>query len=548
MGHKTGYRNVPGRLALLAAGAAIVSTGMFGLTGCNRGAKSGDATKVTPAKVVTPAATQVSVTPARIGAITQIQPVTGALNAQNDVIVGVKIAGKLAAVYFREGDTVRQGQIVAQQDTADLQAQLDSQRANLASAQTRLSQSRVTLQNAQTTLKLTDEQTRSGVAEAKAALDAAKQQLAIVKNGARTQERQQAVQAVSVAKADRAGNQADLVSAQADYARAQADLKRYQSLFAQNAIPAQQLDQAKATADSAQAHVDAARAKVGSGDARVQSAQESLSLVQEGSRTEDVRRAEANVEQSNQGLITAQTNRAQVNLRRADVDTAQAGITNAQAGVQQAQAVARLAQQALNDASIRSPITGVVAERKAEPGQQIGITKPDVLRIVDLNSIYFDAQLPEALYSKVTAGKTVTVTVSAFPARPFKGIVSKIFPVASSAARNFTVRIALPNEGNVLRPQMFARGEIVLDTHAQAVLVPRDAVLDNSGTAGRVFLVQKNAAKEQQVKVGFSNLQDAEITAGVKAGDQVVTSGQAQLQDASPVQIIAAPPTPTAAP
>ena len=97
-------------------------------------------------------------------------------------------------------------------------------------------------------------------------------------------------------------------------------------------------------------------------------------------------------------------------------------------------------------------------------------------------------------------------------------------------------------------PQMFARGEIVLDTHAQAVLVPRDAVLDNSGTAGRVFLAQKNIAKEQQVKVGFSNLQDAEITAGVHAGDQVVTSGQAQLQDATPVQIVAAPPIPTAAP
>ena len=294
--------------------------------------------------------------------------------------------------------------------------------------------------------------------------------------------------------------------------------------------------------------MDAARAKVGSGDARVQSAQESLSLIQEGSRTEDVRRAEANVEQSNQGLITAQTNRAQVNLRRADVDTAQAGIINAQAGVQQAQATVRLAQQALNDASVRAPITGVVAERKVEPGQQMGIAKPDVMRIVDLGSIYFDAQLPEALYSKVTAGKTVSVTVSAFPTRPYKGIVSKIFPVASSTARNFTVRIQLPNEGNTLRPQMFARGEIVLDTHARAVLVPRDAVLDNSGTAGRVFLVQKNAAKEQAVKVGFATMTDTEITEGVQAGDQVVTSGQAQLQDSTPVQVIAATPSAPATP
>ena len=113
-------------------------------------------------------------------------------------------------------------------------------------------------------LKLTDEQTRSGVAEAKAALDAAKQQL-------RRREKRGAYPGASAggsgrirrqgASADRESSRADLVSAQADYTRAQSDLKRYQSLYAQSAIPAQQLDQYKSVADSAQAHVDAARAK-----------------------------------------------------------------------------------------------------------------------------------------------------------------------------------------------------------------------------------------------------------------------------------------------
>ena len=514
---------------------ALAASGVLGLAGCRGGGGGGQ--KVTPVKAVAPTATQVSVTPARIGSIAQTQPITGALSAENDVTVGAKLAGKVVAVYYREGAAVKTGQIVAQQDQADLQAQLDQQRANLASAQTRLSQARVTLQNAQTTLKLTGEQTSSAVAESKAALDASRQQLAVVKNGARTQERQQAVQAVSQAQADRESSRADLVSAQADYTRAQSDLKRYQSLYAQSAIPAQQLDQYKSVADSAKAHVDAAQARVSAADSRVKSAQESLSLIQEGARTEDVRRAEASAEQARQGFLTAQSNRAQVNLRRADVDTAQAGIVNAQAGVQQAEAAVRLAEQGLRDAAIRSPINGVVAERKIEPGAQIGAGK-DVMRIVALDSIYFDAQLPEALYTKVSIGQTVSLNISAFPNRAFKGIVNKIFPVASSAARNFTVRISLPNEGNLLRPQMFARGEIVLNTHPHAVLVPRDAVLDNTGTTGRVFLVKGKTAKEQTVKLGFANMQDVEITSGVQAGDQVVTMGQAQLQDNVPVQIL----------
>ena len=67
----------------------------------------------------------------------------------------------------------------------------------------------------------------------------------------------------------------------------------------------------------------------------------------------------------------------------------------AQAGVVQVQAAVRLAKQALNDSVIRSPIDGVVAERKVEPGMQL-IAGKDVMRLVSLTQVFFDAQLPEA--------------------------------------------------------------------------------------------------------------------------------------------------------
>ena len=222
-----------------------------------------------------------------------------------------------------------------------------------------------------------------------------------------------------------------------------------------------------------------------------------LSLIQEGSRTEDVRRAEATVEQANQGYLTAQSNRAQVNLRRADVDTAQAGIVRTRRraysrpkppSVWPSRACATRPF-ALPSRSCRRAQDRTGRADRGGQGRHAD-RGPD--------SIYFDAQLPEALYTKVTSGKTVIVNISAFPNRAFKGIVNKIFPVASLGTRNFTVRISLLNEGNLLRPQMFARGEIVLDTHPHAVLVPRDAVLDNTGTTGRVFLVKSKTAKERR--------------------------------------------------
>lgn len=491
----------------IALGLIAVGIGAGVMTGCKRGGSEAPAASATPAAQTE--GTLVSLTPARIGSIERVIEATGALNALQDVTVGVKANGKVMAVYLREGDYVKAGQIVAQQDTSDLQNQLEQQRANLLSAQSKLSQSRVALQNAQTTLKWTDEQTRSAVRLAQAGLEVARQQAAVVKEGARPQERQQSQENLAAAKADRD--------------KARADLKRYQELYRQQAVAAQQLDQAQSIADSA--------------DARYNAAAQALSLVQEGSRVEDIRRAQAAVEQANQQVATAQSNRDQVNLRRADVENARVGILAAQAGVRQAQAGVRLAEQAISDASVRSPLSGVVAERKVEPGMLLTTVKPEVVRIVSLDSIYFDAQISETQYSDVRAGQAVTITVDALPGRAFKGTVNKIFPVASASARSFTARIHILNEGNVLRPQMFARGRIVMANHPRAILVPREAILDLNENKGRVFVAKNKTAKERPVTIGFVNLRDAEILSGLEAGEKVVTVGQAQLKDGDTIQL-----------
>lgn len=502
---------------------SVVLAASIGTVGCRRGGDSAPETNATQtAEKIAPI--QVNVTPARYTPLTETIEVTGALNALQDVTVGVKTGGKLVAVYFREGDVVRKGQVVAQQDTADFQAQADQVRAqrgqaqaNLALAQSKLEQARVAHRNAQTTLKWTNDQTQTAVKQAQAGLEAAKQQAAIVEEGARPQERQQAEENVAAAKADRN--------------KARADLKRYQDLYRQQAISAQQLDQAQAVSDAA--------------DARYNSAMQAFSLIKEGARQEERLRSRALVDQATQMLATAQSNRDQVKLREADVETARAGILSALAGVQQAkaalqqsEAAVRLATQAQRDASIVSPIDGVVAERKAEPGAQLSLTKSDVMRIIALDFIYYDAQLSETQYSRVRPGQPVTVRVDAVQGKTFRGKVAKIFPIASSTARTFTIRIALQNEGKVLRPQMFARGEITLATRPRALVVQREALLDYNMKSARLFVVENNKAVERKVTTGFSNLLVVEITSSLKEGDKVITTGQAGLEDGDTVTLV----------
>ena len=125
---------------------------------------------------------------------------------------------------------------------------------------------------------------------------------------------------------------------------------------------------------------------------------------------------------------------------------------------------------------------------------QLGAGK-DVLRIVALNVIYFDAQLSETQYADVHVGQPVDVHVDALPGSSFRGTISKIFPVASATARSFTVRVTIANIGNKLRPNLFARGQITTAVHSNALIVPREAVLDINGSNGHVFIAATAALR-----------------------------------------------------
>lgn len=497
-----------------------IALGLFAAAGCGRPAPG---TPAAPGQAgsASAAAVAVSVAKARLGTITKSVDVDGSLAALHDVVLGPRQAGKVAKVYFHAGDRVTAGQLVAEMDTVDLLSQLRQAQAGLEAASTReqqavaqLQQARNQLAQAKTNLQWTDSTTATALKVAQSQLATAQERLSEIREGARPQERRQAEDQVAAARAN--------------YVKARADLDRARSLYEQQAISKSQLDQAQAAADAAQAQYS--------------SAQQALSLVQEGARVQDVRQAELAVQQAQDSLAKAKADRATVQLRRQDVLTAQegvkaaeAGLEAARAGVEQARATLRIAQEALANAYVKTPITGIVADRFAEAGQQLGAGAP-IVRVVAPHSIYFQAQLSESQYRDVRVGQVATITVDAFPRERFRGVVRRIWPVASQA-RIFTVRVELDDRAK-LRPQMFAHGSILVATHRRATLVPKDAVLfDVERHEARLFTVRGQHAHEVKVETGFMTPQDVEILKPIRPGDVVVVAGQNTLQDGDLVTI-----------
>jgi len=321
-------------------------------------------------------------------------------------------------------------------------------------------------------------QARAAVEAARAALAAAQSQLKIVQEGARAEER-------AIARSR-------LEQAEAALRTSQADLERLKGLFAQGAVSRQQLDAAQMTYDTARTNRDSAR--------------QSLELIEKGARPEEL----------------------EASRKQAEA---------AAANLKQAQAALASAEEMLGYTVIRAPISGVVYERNVDPGE-IASTMggAPLLRIADYSAVYYEATVPERVALRVRPGQRVEVTVQADGQAPLAGTVERVVPVANPSSREFLLRITLADAAGVTKPGMFARGLVVVQERPDAVVIPKEAVVEREGRSV-VFVVSGGKAEMRPVKVGLSDETRSEIVSGLRAGESVVVVGAQGLQDGDRVQV-----------
>ena len=321
-------------------------------------------------------------------------------------------------------------------------------------------------------------QARAGVEAARAGLEGARRRLEIIEQGARTEER-------SIARSR-------LEQAESALRTASADLERLRGLFEQGAVSRQQLDAAETGYETARTNRD--------------SALQSLGLMERGARPEEIQAAQKDVEA-------------------------------AAAILEQAEAVRAQAEEMLGYTVIRSPLTGVAYERNIDPGEITStMSEPPLLRVADLSSVYYEATVAERQALKVRAGQRVAVTLPANGDDVLEGSVEQLVPVADPASREFLVRISLPDSGQITRPGVFARGSIVVAEREDAVVVPKDALVDR-GDHRVVFVVTNGQAEERRVEVGLTDRTRAEIRSGVEANETVVVVGAQGLRDGDFVRV-----------
>ena len=198
------------------------------------------------------------------------------------------------------------------------------------------------------------------------------------------------------------------------------------------------------------------------------------------------------------------------------------------------EAAFEMAQLDLNYTSIRSPISGVVSERKIKVGNMV-ITNQAVFRVTDMDPLHAVLYVPEKQSGMLKVGQPAKLRVDALADQIFAGHILRISPVVDPSTGTVKVTVEVNDTDHILKAGMFARVQIIYDVHPEAILIPKDALISEDKYAS-VFVVQDSMSFKRDVTVGFINTSHIEILSGVMPGDTVITTGKGSLRDSTRVE------------
>jgi membrane fusion protein (multidrug efflux system) len=194
--------------------------------------------------------------------------------------------------------------------------------------------------------------------------------------------------------------------------------------------------------------------------------------------------------------------------------------------------------------TIRAPFSGTLGIRQVNLGQYLSAGNA-VVPLQSLHPIYVNFGVPQEEARQVAVGRTVRVTADDLPGRNFEGRVTAIDSVLDERTRNVEVQATVTNGDGKLHPGMFVKAQLVLGAARPTVTLPASAisyapygdsvfiVTDMQDQSGRTY----RGVRQQFVKVEGSRGDQVAVVSGVKAGDEVVSSGVFKLRNSAAVQV-----------
>lgn len=195
-----------------------------------------------------------------------------------------------------------------------------------------------------------------------------------------------------------------------------------------------------------------------------------------------------------------------------------------------------LSKERLGKSTIRSPMKGIVKERRVTAGDFVRAGMP-ILTIVQIDPLKLSFTITEKDVGAIRTGQDVTFTVDPFPNREFKGTLNIIYPNLDERTRSLRAEAIVRNPFLELKPGFFARVKVYTSEPKEAFVIPITSIL-YEGTAVRIFLQNKNIARERSIKIGEKYGDMVEVIEGLYGGESLIVVGQNNLTDGVKINVV----------
>ncbi|MBN2135534.1 MAG: efflux RND transporter periplasmic adaptor subunit [Acidobacteria bacterium] len=185
---------------------------------------------------------------------------------------------------------------------------------------------------------------------------------------------------------------------------------------------------------------------------------------------------------------------------------------------------------------VKAPFEGIITERLIHPGSMLSVNQK-LFKIVDSTPLLARIYLPERELSKVKKGQPAELKLEAYPGKTFEAFIKMINPVVDPDSGTFKVTLEMKSDENLLRPGMFASVYLVTETHSNALLVPKQALLLEA-EKDTIFVVDGKFAYAEEIKVGFRDDKNIEILdSKIKVDSYIVVVGQDGINSGTEVKM-----------
>lgn len=220
-----------------------------------------------------------------------------------------------------------------------------------------------------------------------------------------------------------------------------------------------------------------------------------------------------------------------LNIAQNQFDNASGPAQNqAEAAINTARANIKNIQVQLDNATIKSPIAGILTNQSINVGAVVSPGVP-VISIVDTSILKMKSTVTQDMLPLLSVGQEMDVTIDSYPGSKFKGTISSLGPIAVNTGEIFPVEIAINNNGS-LTAGLSAHAS--MNTKIKEMVVPSAAVSQNNGESC-VFVIKDNIAVRRAVKTGLKSDSGTQILNGLNAGERVAVTNVNTLTDNMPV-------------